>query len=223
MIKVKWLRFSGGLNSKDVVKGLKRLEYSSAGVDGFQIVRFREEYVEGKYIERVEYEEVVKDPFGGELVSNRVIYNQVDFTISLDSRVLELLSPPRSLVKFVTRLGEACDFNVSVEPLFLDLGSFGDRLEFIKFNFFEKSIVVSDLLLAAGVLARVVARGKAGVGDALAQVIGDRPYKVNSISYSSNNPDIRASFSISSDCALRVSGRDSVRVVSELRTFLQSV
>lgn len=220
MVKIKWLRFSSALKPSQVMSGLKRMEYLPNDIEGFQIRQYRDDSISARYIERIDYDEVLKDPFGSESIIKRVVYNQFDFSISFSGGVLEVVNPPRSLVKFTTRLGEVCDFNVSVEPVLIDLTRLYSSSIFFKNAFTEKTIVVSDLVLAPGVSAKVVARGGSDVGGALREITNNKTFKVSSVAYSSKKPDVRASFSVSSDCTLRVSGRDSGLVIDEAREIL---
>lgn len=220
MKKVRWLRFKSELSSEQVMAGLDTLKFSSQDADGFQVVRFREDIVEARFIEKLEYDESVKDPFGVETISRHVTYRQQDFSIHSRHGTLEITNPSRSLTPLLTRLGEACSFDCYIEPIYIDLGLVKAKFIYANDCFTNKSTTVSDLDLGDGVVARVVASGIGSANKVLSDIVKSRPHKLNTIAYSSNTTEIRASYSISRDAALRVSGRDGGKIIDAFRIFL---
>jgi hypothetical protein len=220
MKKVKWLRFKSELPYERVLAGLNAMKFSSDVADGFQVIRSRNDFIEARYIEKIEYNEAFRDPFGVEVVSRHVVYKQQEFSIYFEREVIEILNPARSLVSFLTRLGEACSFECYVEPIAIDLGSVQAKFEFAKGFFVNKSVTVSDLDLGGGVVAKVVANGAGCIDEVLLGIVRKRPHRLASISYVSNSSEIRASYSLSKDATLRASGRDASKVIECFREFL---
>ncbi|WP_156386720.1 hypothetical protein [Aureimonas sp. Leaf454] len=87
---------------------------------GFLLDRVRNSFVEGRYIERINYEDHVLDPFGNETVNRNVEYRVVKFRLSDKYPELQISDPPRTARGFINSVLQLTDFNSEVESVRVD-------------------------------------------------------------------------------------------------------
>ncbi len=120
--RVRWLSLAPpGVPLRRLAIGMGAAQYSRTRRAGFQLDEVRRDFLRGRFIERLEWDEALNDPAGGEVQVRRLEVRQVRFRISAERPQLELLDPPRSLGSFVEQLsgisGQALRFSeVPVTP-----------------------------------------------------------------------------------------------------------
>jgi hypothetical protein len=77
----------------------------------------RRDYVDGVFIERVEWDDTVDDPAGGNISVHRVELRRLRFRLSTEPPELEFLDPPRSTRSFVAALQECAGSGLVVGEL----------------------------------------------------------------------------------------------------------
>lgn len=68
--RYRWLKAQWPISMKTLGRRLKAKEFNGDATHGFVIDRLRDDLLEARYVERVEYTETITDPFGKELSSN---------------------------------------------------------------------------------------------------------------------------------------------------------
>ena len=115
--RYKWLAVQWPIAMRTLGKRLKARPFGGEAMHGFVIDRIRDDTLEARYVERIEYTETITDPFGEELSFDRVEFRQSFFCATTHGPGLELRDPPRSLQPLMNRLSEATDFEVAINPL----------------------------------------------------------------------------------------------------------
>jgi hypothetical protein len=160
MKRVKWLAAKWPVSMRTLASRMKSQLFSADSFDGFVIERIRDDYIEGHYVEKINYQETVIDPFGHETVFDRIGYRQIDFTLYADFPNIELREPDRSIREFVSKLLEICDFSVTIEPLSIDLLGWVSELEVAgNGHLLVNSLQVAGVEFEKGVFAKILLKG----------------------------------------------------------------
>ncbi len=107
-----------------VAESLQRLVYSSEQSLGFELMHIKQGSVWARFIERIEVEERVSDPYGDyeEVVTVKYVY--FDFSVVLlgdGFSLVKILRPPASLKSFIRAVSSAFEFNAFLGKVCFDL------------------------------------------------------------------------------------------------------
>lgn len=182
MNRVRWLDAQWPLSIRSLGKKLIEMPYTEERMDGFAIERIRDSYIEGSYIEKYNYQEVISTPFGNEEVIDRVGYRTTDFTLFNSSPHIELRNYQRSLKEFISRLLEACNFNLVVSPPSVNLTSWVSALEAaIDQDIVVDSLQVSGVDIDQGVTGKILLRGVKDVREASQILLDGRKHVLEKV------------------------------------------
>lgn len=172
MNRVRWLHAQWPSAMRTIGSKLKAMPFTEESMDGFAIERVRDDFIEGRFIEKYVYEEVLADPFGKEEVIERTGYRSTDFTLFSQFPYIELRNGQRSIKEFVNRLLQACNFNLVVSPITVNL------LDWVAS--FQKtagqkivvdSVQVSGVALEEGITGKILLKGDRDVRDDLPPIL----------------------------------------------------
>ncbi|EHW9767731.1 hypothetical protein K3N12_002324 [Escherichia coli] len=117
-MKTKWFtaNFPAGLDS--LYQSIINTPFDSDKGWGFSINSYEENAVSSRYIEKVEVNEIIVDPYGNETQYTQLKYIQFNFwlyTTKGKNFILIIESPPRSIKNFISNIIKSThsDFNVS--------------------------------------------------------------------------------------------------------------
>ncbi|EHO4834948.1 TPA: hypothetical protein PJF98_003438 [Escherichia coli] len=117
-MKTKWFtaNFPAGLNS--LYQSIINTPFDSDKGWGFSINSYEENAISSRYIEKVEVNEIIVDPYGNETQYTQLKYIQFNFwlyTTKGKNFILIIESPPRSIKNFISNIIKSThsDFNVS--------------------------------------------------------------------------------------------------------------
>ncbi|AZF10250.1 hypothetical protein C4J93_2052 [Pseudomonas sp. R2-37-08W] len=218
MTRIKWYKFSSSLDAETLNSKINKRKFNQYSSDGFQISSFRKDRIEARYIERIEYDESQKDPFGETITTRRIVYRDTQFKIFFSSNTLEIINPGRNLNTFIMKLGEASGFNFSIEPISLDIRKLTYTNNFLASNFQNTSISISQIDLGEGTSAKITATGGLNIKETVEQLIAGRAYYISALTFKSTTRDFVASFVITRDGGLKTAGKDSNRLIEFLKS-----
>lgn len=124
----RWFQADWPTPPRTLAKRLRQHSFADDTQCGFILDRVRDEYLEGRYIERYEFQETVADPFGKEVTVDRLEYRQAAFRVAPGWPGLELIDAPRSSQSLVNALLESTDFALPIQLLTLDVLRWVDAL-----------------------------------------------------------------------------------------------
>lgn len=180
--RYRWLRAQWPISMKTLGRRLKAKEFQGEATHGFVIDRLRDDLLEARYVERVEYTETITDPFGKELSFDRVEFRQSHFRATAYGAGLEIRDPPRSVQPLMNRLSEATDFAVTISPYSVDVLAWAAKFQSSSgFSCHVESLQMSDLQLEEGVVAKVVIKGDRDVRQACTKLAAHRRYLLERI------------------------------------------
>jgi hypothetical protein len=221
MKKFRWFNVEWPTSIRTLAKRIKARSFDSGAGHGFVIDRVRDDYLEARYVERISYKDVVTDPFGKELIFERVEFRQTSFRASSFPPGLELIDAPRSTQALMNRLSEVLDFQVAIVPATVDVllwSNFLLRDEGVSSE--VESLQIGSLEVEPGVIAKVLIKGDGDVRAACSSLTGDRKYKIEKIKLRIKSP-CRASVVLSAVGSAAFSSEDSVeQLIHPLRSAL---
>jgi len=166
MKRYRWLRARWPISMRLLAKRLRSKSFDGEQVEGFVLDRVRDDFVDARFVEKIEYEDTVIDPFGVESSYHRVEYRKCEFKAMLNGPGLELVDAPRGVQTLVSRLAEVTDFSLSISPLSVDVLVWATLVQkHLNVDGVVDSLQVGAVELSKGVQAKAVMKGD---GDVLA-------------------------------------------------------
>jgi len=210
MKRYRWFQVEWPTSIRTLAKRIKMRTFEGESGHGFFIDRVRDDYLEARYVERVEYTDVVIDPFGKELTFDRVEFRQTLFRASSAAPGLELIDPPRNVQALMNRLSEAVDFEVAITPAIVDVLSWSAVLQNVGgVSSVVDSLQIGALEIEAGIVAKVVIKGDRDVRAACAGLTQDRKFAMEKIQLRLSSP-YRGTVVLSSAGAATLSAEDTI-------------
>lgn len=164
MKRFRWFNAQWPISMRVLAKRLKLKAFEGEQLEGFVLDRVRDNYLEARFVERIEYDDMVVDPFGKELTFHRVDFRKCAFRASIDGPGLELIDAPRSVQTMVSRLAEASEFSLSISPVSVNVLAWAKRLQSgLNAVAAVDSVQIGAVELSQGVLAKAVIKGTTDV------------------------------------------------------------
>jgi hypothetical protein len=181
-MRYKWLSVEWPLSIAQLTARMKSMEFNSTQQHGFVIDKVRDDTLEARYIEKINYTDTIIDPFGNETSFDRMEYRQSAFKLTKSPPTLEFINPPRSLQAVLSRFSEITDFTVSIEELQVDVLAWAeDLLKAVRGAGSLDSMQISKLELGNKVYAKVLVSGEKDIKDACAKLVGERKHILEKI------------------------------------------
>lgn len=182
MRRYRWFVANWPYSIRTMAGRLKVLTFNDASPTGFVIERIRDDYLEARYVERVEYSETVTDPFGNETIFPRTDFIQTYLKISNADFGLELVDYPRSNQSLFSRLSEISNFKVFFNAPEVDVmkwarefSNFTDVLTVID------SVQIGTISMGNGIFAKAIIKGAIDVSDAAKDLTEGRRHTIDKI------------------------------------------
>jgi hypothetical protein len=157
-------------------------QFAPGRESGFRLAQARRDVLEGTFIEKVDIQDAVEDPFGNVLEFKRVEFRRVAFRLSTAYPQLELTDPPRTLKEFIRVLGEYTSYEVALAAPQVSAWAWMGAVEKAVERFAVLSMECSSVALSPSVGARVIVTGAGGdVRRLTKQWIADRPCSVERV------------------------------------------
>jgi hypothetical protein len=182
MNRVRWLNAQWPSSMRTIGNKLKGMPFTEENVDGFTIERIRDEFIEGKFIEKFVYQESISTSFGDTEVVERTGYRSTDFTLHSNFPQVELRNGPRSIKEFVNRLLHACNFNLVVTPVTIPLFDWVASLQkIVEAKLVVDSLQISGIELERGVNGKILLKGDKDVRDAVEHIVSGKRYTLEKV------------------------------------------
>lgn len=176
MKRYRWLKVRWSVSMRVLAKRLRMKAFDGEQAEGFVLDRVRDDFLDARFVEKIEYDDTVTDPFGVEANFHRIEYRTCEFKAAVTGPGLELVDASRGVQTMVSRLAEANDFALAISSLSVNVLDWASELQ-QRLN--EVGIVDSLQLgaieLASNVQAKAVIKGNVDVlGPTQALVLGRR-------------------------------------------------
>jgi hypothetical protein len=224
MKRLRWMRVTSDVAMRDMAKQLQKAAFREGLDNGFLLDRARDNSLDARYIERLEFVESFLDPFGKSQVVDRVAYKEVSFTLAKHFPELELRMPPRGLSAFMNGLMKASGFSMSIESCSVDLLRWTKGIEKglgVKAGI--RGALASDIELEGGATARIAVIAPKDARPGLTEVLVGKQYKLRSLQIEYSWHGFLQRIVLSSDCTIRYSERLTEDELDAIRNALQEV
>jgi hypothetical protein len=182
MKRYRWLRAKWPVSMRVLAKRLKAKGFEDGKSEGFVLDRARDDYLEARFVERVEYDDTVVDPFGREQSFHRVEYRQCEFRASVDGPGLELVDAPRAVQAAISGLAEATEFGLAIAPLNLNVLAWARGVQRLaNVGGIVDSVQISAIELAPGITAKVLVRGSTDVLSASNRLVDGKKHVIEKV------------------------------------------
>lgn len=182
MNRVRWLNAQWPSTMRTIGNKLKAMPFSEDSMDGFAIERVRDDFIEGRYIEKYVYEEVISDPFGKEDVIERTGYRSTEFALFSQFPYIELRNGQRSIKEFVNKLLQACNFTLVVSPITVSLLDWVSSFQQITGQkIVIDSLQVSGVVLEEGITGKILLKGNRDVRQSIVNIVGGKKYTLEKV------------------------------------------
>ncbi|MBS3021650.1 hypothetical protein DJFAAGMI_04424 [Comamonas sp. PE63] len=182
MNRIRWLNAQWPSSIRTIGSKLKAMPFCEDSMDGFAIERVRDDFIEGRYIEKYTYQELNSDPFGKEEVIERIGYRSTGFTLFAQFPYIELRDGQRSIKEFVNKLLQACNFNLVVSPITASLLDWVTSFQKITGQkIVVDSLQVSGVALEDGITGKILLKGDRDVREAIDSLVGGKKYTLEKI------------------------------------------
>lgn len=188
MKKVRWFRLKNMPKIDSLANEMNSSKYDPEGDYGFILDIVREDFIEGRYIEKLTSTEKVADPYGSEYTQSRTIYHTCKFVINSTPPELEILNTANNIQGFLSALSKAAFFNISVAPIKVDpllwSNLFQDES---KRDYTVESVQIGALKLNESVTAKCVVKGKKNVIEACHALANGKSINYEKVKIKSNS------------------------------------
>jgi len=182
--RIRWLNTQWPNSFKTLASKLKSYAFTHDGYEGFVVERVRDTSIEARYIEKLTFQESVKDPFGNVEIYDRIIYRQVAFNLYDETPSIELLDAPRSVYAYISKINEVNNFSLAITNLQVNLLTWVDVFQaLINKDIIIDSLQISGLELEQGIFAKVLIHGNQDVRAALRNFTKKKQYSLEKIQF----------------------------------------
>lgn len=179
MTRARWFQVATPYSPRALAARMKTRAFTEETTNGFLIERTRDDYTEGRYIEKLTYQETIPDPFGRETRYERTTYRQVPFTFHTTFPQLEIRDTPRNTHAFLSTLLELTNFTIATNALSVDILQWAKNLqEHTATPITVNCLQLSDVTVATGVLGTIALKSDYDVRDQLANITAGKTFRV---------------------------------------------
>jgi len=202
---------------------MKAHPFTEESSNGFFIDRVRDSFINGRYVEKVTFEEILTTPFGQEDRFERTEYRQVEFNLFSTFPNVELWDAPRSTQGFVSRLLEMNDFNMTLNPLHVNVLDWAKGLQGrIKSKLLIDEIQIAGLEFEPGVSAKISLKSEKDVRDALARLTKGKSFVLERVHATIRRDDSISAIVLTSSASARLVAGSEESILEALRESLPS-
>lgn len=220
MKRCKWFFAEFPVSIRTLSRRLSAKKITENDESGFIIERVRDNFIEGKYIEKFEHTETFDDPFGHEISQYRIEYRSSQFRISSEPPGLEIYDSPRSIQGLVSALISACDYSLEISPVQVNPAKWA-------YSYLQKSKQVGAVVSAQigaveielGITAKAVISGNRDVVAACSTLAGGRDYRLDKVQVRLQKPN-KGTLVLTSSGGAKIDLYDAEGVASALRDAL---
>jgi hypothetical protein len=203
-----------------LAKRLRSQSFDGQQVEGFVLDRVRDDFVDARFVEKIEYEDTVVDPVGVESSYHRVEYRKCEFKAMINGPGLELVDAPRGVRTLVSRLAEVTDFTLSISPLSVDVLAWATVVQQrLNVAGVVDSLQVSAVELAKGVQAKAVMKGDGDVLAATKALVHGKQHIIEKVQIRFSGPK-RMTLLLTKSAAARFDQEPSEELLSIVRSSL---
>lgn len=171
MRRIRWFAAKWPIGLRTLAAKMKSHPFREDSLNGFIIDRVRDDFINGRYVEKISYQETLTTPFGEQQIFDRTEYRQLEFNLFSNFPHMEFWDAPRSTQSYVSKLTELNNFSLTITPLSIDLLKWVASFQSVaNAKVTIDSLQISGLELEPDVTARFSIAGNKDVREALQRV-----------------------------------------------------
>jgi hypothetical protein len=180
--RIRWFAAKWPISLRTLASKMKSHAFREDSVSGFIIDRVRDNLVNGRYVEKVSYQETLTTPFGEEQIFDRVEYRQLEFNLFSTFPNIEFWDAPRSTQGYVSKLMELNNFAVTLAPLSVDLLKWVTTFQaVIHAEITVDSLQISGLEIEPDITARISINSNKDVREALQRLTKSKQFHLDRV------------------------------------------
>jgi hypothetical protein len=219
--RVRWLQAAWPYSMRTLAARLKQHTFQAESNDGFLVERVRDTFIEGRYVEKLLFQEVITDPFGYETTVDRLTYREVEFVFSSAYPHVELRKSPRSLQPFITRTAQATQFTTAFLAVNIDPFTWADNIRATLPQRFRIDLAqLADVFIEEHVTARIVLSSQQDIRATVARFTQRRKHRVERIQIKLEQDGELFSVQLAADGTLRTLDALPADVLNTIREAL---
>jgi hypothetical protein len=143
-MKIKFFELTSDINISELFGTINNTKYSEKTDFGFTVSSMSDNRISAKYSIKLEYCEVVVDPFGNEEKIYLERFLNINFSIITKNKINFLIvkNPPRSIRLLIDSFSEIFDTNISISTFVIKPIDILDRF---KSNFGSRNIKINEI------------------------------------------------------------------------------
>lgn len=221
MNRVRWLEARWPISIRALASRLRARSFSLDGSDGFLLDRVRDGFIEGRFIEKVPLQDIVRDPFGNETSFEHITYREVEFSFSDSFPQVELRKFSRTIRTLINRIGDATDFATTVSPVNVDVFGWAERIRVsCPDNFRIDLAQASEVVIEESVVAKIVMSSPNDVRSSFERFTKGRQHRVDRLQIKCAQAGGLCSFQIAADATARSAAALPSELLSTIREAL---
>lgn len=187
MKKLRWFHLKNMPDIDSLSKEMSSNRFTPESEHGFILDIVREDFIQGRYVEKLVSSETIADPYGIEYTQSRTIYQTCNFVVSTTPPELEILNSPKNTQSFLSALSKASFFSIAVAPIKVDAFLWAKLfLEGNSKEYTVESVQIGALKLNESVTAKSVVKGKNNVIEACQTLANGKPINYEKVKIKSN-------------------------------------
>lgn len=160
MTRYAWYKANWPYSMRELATRLQAEPFTSSTDEGFFVERVRENALSAIFYRKIVTTQERQDPFGKTTIAEDILYQEVKFLASKGPLGLTLTNPPRGIQRFVAKMLQVCEFNLTVGGVSADVLLWADFLQqTLEVEGYIDTMQLGEVALDGGAVARVVVRG----------------------------------------------------------------
>lgn len=182
MKRYRWLKARWSVSMRVLAKRLRAKAFDGEQVEGFVLDRVRDDFLDARFVEKIEYDDTVTDPFGAEASFHRIEYRSCEFKAALTGPGLELVDAPRGVQTMISRLAEANEFALAISPLSVNVLAWASDVQqrLNKVGIVD-SLQLGGMELASNVQAKAIIKGSVDVLGAAQELVQGKKHVIEKV------------------------------------------
>lgn len=224
-MKVQWLRLPK-LDSKALKAAGARIlaaEYTDEKGIGFSVKEIRPSHLQGTFIHKVELSETVEDPYGKEIIFERIEFRRIPFKISLTAPELEVVVPSRGISLFIGQLSVAFSMSLRIDPIQIEPFQVFDALKTEKDPLIASAVKINEIALSKHVTAKCTVSGTSDVRSFIDRIAKGADKSIASVKVMHEHEDEHYSCDIRRDGSVIFFGTADRILLAPIRSIIGSL
>ncbi len=223
MTRCAWFIARWPFSMRELGGRLRAKQFAPEEAEGFFVERVRENEVSATYVRRIVDDSPRLDPFGQPMGGTEISYQRVNFVARSGAVGLELLNPPRGNQRFVSKLLEVCNFNLTIAPIRVDVDEWALAIsKVLNVKAHADLAQYGSIDLGNGATARILVRGNGEVRDS-AKPLLTLPSTVEKVQLRLGGSWAGSSIGLSRNGAAIVRAKEKAPLVEAVRATLEQL